>query len=202
MVKYRSKSSVFQEERMKDYWASSAKNIYNLRALAMMAMMVALGAVLSLLAIPITLMGGTKQLSFEYLPFAVVGGFFGPVAGAVFGAAEDIVAALVRGDEFMPVYTAVSVLRGVLFGLILYSPKKTVPSNRSTVVRLCIAKLVDSLVINIFLNTLIEHIYWGLDFWAIALSRVITNGIMFVPQVIVGILVYGALMKNRAALKI
>lgn len=187
---------------MKNYWVSSAKNLYDLRALAAMAMMVALGAVLSLLAIPITLMGGTKQLSFEYLPFAVVGGFFGPVSGAVFGAAEDVVAALIRGDEFMPVYTAVSVLRGILFGLILYSPKKEVPSNTSIVVRLCIAKLADSLVINIFLNTLIEHIYWGLDFWTIALSRVITNGIMFVPQVAVGILVYGALMKNRKALKI
>ncbi len=187
---------------MKEYFVSSAKNIYRLRPLAMIAMMVALGAVLSLLAIPITLMGGTKELSFEYLPFAVVGGFFGPVAGAVFGAAEDVVAALVKGVDFMPVYTLVSVLRGILFGLVLYSPKKTVPKNTPMVIRFCAAKLLDSLIINIFLNSLIEHIYWKLDFWATVLSRVITNGIMFVPQVAVGILVYGALMKNRGSLKI
>ena len=67
------------------------------------------------------------------------------------------------------------------------------PKYSSIAIRLCIAKLADSLIINIFLNTLIEHIYWGLDFWAIALSRVITNGIMFVPQVLVGILLFGSL---------
>ena len=187
---------------MKNYFYSSAKNLYTLRTLAAIAMMVALGAVLSLLAIPISLMGGTKQLSFEYLPFAVVGGFFGPVSGAVFGAAEDVVAALIRGDEFMPVYTLVSVLRGILFGVILYSPKKTVPSDREIVIRLCTAKLADSLIINVCFNSMIEHVYWGLDLWVTMLSRLITNGIMFIPQVIVGILIYGALMKTRKALKI
>ena len=187
---------------VKNYFYSSAKNIYALRPLAMMAMMVALGAVLSLLAIPISIMGGTKQLSFEYLPFAVVGGFFGPVAGAVFGAAEDVVAALIRGDDFMPIYTAVSVLRGILFGFILYSPKKTKPKTSTLVIRLCVAKVIDAIVINIFLNSLIEHIYWKLDLWATMLSRIITNGIMLFPQLAVGILLYGALMKSRETLKI
>ena len=128
----------------------SAKELKSVRCLTVSAMLGALAIVLGLFSIqPIP----TIRVSFDYLPSRVVYYLFGPVVGAIYGGAIDILKFIVKPmGPYHPGFTLSSILTGIIFGVILY--KKPLKISR-----IFVATTIKIIFVNIILNT-----YWNTAF--------------------------------------
>ena len=123
--------------------------------------------------------------SIEYGQFIRIGFFryfqmvslitcFGPVAGAVFHGALDIIKYLMKptGPFLSTAYTLFVMLAGVLYGCFFYKKKLTIW-------RVLAAKFVVMLICNVILNTLCLQVLYGQALMAILPMRALKNLIMW-----------------------
>ena len=112
------------------------------------------------------------RIGISEVPNLIVDFFFGPVAGAVFGGAMDIVKYLVKpSGAFFPGFTLTAILGGLIFGSFLYKKKLTV-------IRLFLAELVVKAVLNVGLNSIWLKILYQKAIFALLPSRIVSNGVM------------------------
>ncbi len=130
------------------------------------------------------------KINFAFLAIAVIGMLFGPAVGFAAGAACDIVGVLVHPDGgFFPVYVLLGALQGFIYGVTLYrkmdSHSICVVNNRTQksrditlYLRASLARLLDVVVINIFLNTK-ANLHYGFitaeSYSAAVMARVAKN---------------------------
>ncbi len=135
------------------------KNIY---ALTAVAMLLALRVVLGMFAnATLPFFGNNVKLSGAFLPIAIAGSAFGPVAGAVVGAFGDIISFMIvpTGGAYFPGFTISGLLTGLIYGLAFYK-------NRVTVFRTIIAWTVNMILVETFLAA----------FWLCILQGNLTSG--------------------------
>lgn len=155
--------------KFKALFISSYHEIKNVRCLTLCAMFGAISIVLGLYTLMI---GDFLKVGFTFLPNEFVYYLFGPVIGAVFGAAMDILTFIVKPTgNFFPGFTISAILNGLLFGTILY--KKPLSLKR-----IFIAQALQVIFIGTLLNTFWLTILIGKGFFVLLPVRALKEFIM------------------------
>ncbi len=109
------------------------------------------------------------KIGFGALPNELVDYLFGPVVGAFFGGAMDILKFVLKPDgAYIPAFTFSAMLAAFIYGVFLYKKPISLP-------RMLIAKLIVAVVCNIILGTYILATINGKGFIALLPARVIKN---------------------------
>lgn len=113
------------------------------------------------------------NVSFGYLPIALVGLLFGPIAGLIAGALGDFLGALIFPiGPINPLFVVMGGLQGLCYGIFLHHPQM----KRS---RVLLCQLIITLVLHIVLNTLILVPIIGKSFLALVPLRAFKNALFF-----------------------
>ncbi|MBR1862657.1 MAG: folate family ECF transporter S component [Ruminococcus sp.] len=155
---------------MKSFFKSfvkSAQEVKNVRCLCVTGLFIAVSMVLEFFSIDLSF----AKINFAFLAIAVIGMLYGPTVGFFAGLACDVVGYIVHPTgAFLPVYTLVAGLQGLIYGCCLYvkndSHSLIVKNNLSggetditLYFRAVIARLLDVLVINLLINTRLNMHY-------------------------------------------
>lgn len=106
------------------------------------------------------------RIGFGFLPVAVAGIAFGPLWGAVCGAAGDILGMIIYpSGAFFPGFTLTAALTGFIFGLILH--------RKQGFLRILLASAAVCILLNLILDTLWLDIMYGSGFLAILPGRIV-----------------------------
>ena len=102
-------------------FTDSARELKSVRTITTMAMLAAVAVILGYFSIEY---GQFIRIGFSGIPNGIVDYLFGPVAGAVFHGALDIIKYLMKPTgPFCPQLTLVVMLAGVLYGCFFYKKK-------------------------------------------------------------------------------
>ncbi len=148
-------------------YKKSAAEFTNLRSLVITGLFIAVSAVLEMFSINVT---SYLKINFAFLAIAVIGMLFGPTVGFAAGLICDVVGFIVSPTGgFLPAYTLVAGLQGMIYGVWLYKDGGWRPLMRTTesggsfdfslLLRAAAARLTDVLVINLVLNTYLNMHY-------------------------------------------
>ena len=169
------------------YWKDAVSELKNLKKLTFAALMIALCVMLSYIP-SVPLFGGAK-LTWGFLARSVCAMVCGPVLGAVFGVAEDLLSFFLTGGggaPFFPGYTLTTVLGCILYALFFYRAKITIR-------RVFLAKLVTN-VQNVLLGALWSSILYGKAYIVLATGSAVKNLIMLPFQTLLLVVLISALM--------
>ena len=120
------------------------------------------------------------KIGFAFVPLAVAGVLYGPVGGMAVGGVSDLLGAtLFPSGPFHPGFTLSTVLKGLVFGLLLKD--KGIESGK----RIAFAVLFNGMVISLALNTLWIHQIYGAPYWVLLGERAIQELILIPVQFIV-----------------
>lgn len=160
---------------IKKMLGGSAAQLKSPRALALTALFIALNVAMDALNLRIQLTPDLR-ISFGFLTSAMVGMLFGSVVAMTAGAAGDILGWLVNtgGGAYFPGFTLTAILAGFVWGVFLYGkPLKWW--------RALGAKLVINLFLNICLNSVWMHIYYGKAIIVADLPLRIAKNLLLLP---------------------
>ena len=148
-------------------WRASLREFRSVRAVAFCGLMCALAIVLGTFA-TINL-GPYLKIGLSGLPNQIVDYLFGPVAGAIFSGALEILKFALRPDGvYFPGFTLSAILAGMIYGHVLYR-------RPLTVARVAVAHTLVKLLINLGCNTLWLAILYKKAMWALFPARVMAN---------------------------
>ncbi len=187
--------SLYKTPFSRAYWNDAVKSFRSLRGMVFAALMIAVCVVLGYIP-SVPLIGGAK-VTWGFLGRSVCAMVCGPVLGAVFGVAEDLLSFFLTGGggyPFFPGYTLTTMLGMVFYSLFLYRSKVTVR-------RVFWAKLVTNIQ-NVLLGTLWSSILYGKAFWVLAGSNAIKNVIMLPVQTVMLVLLFSAVMPVLRKMKL
>ena len=187
--------STYQHPFSAQYWRDAAGELKNLRKLTFAALMMAVCIMLSYIP-SVPLFGGTK-LTWGFLGRSVCAMVCGPVLGAVFGVAEDLLSFFLTGGggyPFFPGYTLTTMLGMIFYSLFLYRSKVTVR-------RVFLAKLVTN-VQNVLLGALWSSILYGKAYIVMASGSALKNLIMLPVQTALLVLLFSAVMPVLRRMKL
>lgn len=191
----------------------SAKELTNPVNLAKVGLLIAMSMVLEMYSINLQFV----KINFAFLATAVIGMLFGPTVGFFAGLACDVVGFMVSPTgAFMPVYTLVAGFQGLIYGLCVYSRTNgqwmAAPEGKESAkefkglditlfVRAVIARLLDVIVINLFINTSL-NLHYGFihadSFTAAIIARVAKNVIELAADIpLLFVLLPAALIAHR-----
>lgn len=174
-------------KKLKELYLNSVKEFTSTRTLAFLGIMGALAIVLNWVA-SIDL-GPYIKIGFSGLPNRLVEAMFGPVVGAIFGGAMDIIKYFLKPNgPFFFGFTFDAMLAGIIYGSIIY--KRSI-----SFVRILVADFFVKLIVNCGFNTLWISILYGKGFLAILPLRVLKNAIMLPIDAIIQFIVLTALFK-------
>ena len=148
------------------------KKLRNTRTLTLAAMLTAIGIVLGFLKVPINQF---IEIRFGALPLAMAGNILGPGVAAIVGALVDIGGFIVKPTgPYFPGFTISGIVGGIIFGLILYNKKATLP-------RLLVAHTVYTIIVCVFMNGFwLNMLYLKSGYWAVVVSR-LPKQIIMIP---------------------
>ena len=156
-------------KKMKELFLSSSKEMKNLKCITLLSM---LGAVSIILGYLTFMPSQTIKVTFNFLPNEFVYYLFGPVTGAFFGAAMDILTYILRPTgPFFYGFTISAILNGLLYGMILY--KRPVSFKR-----ILAANVIQMFTINLLLNTYWLSMLYGNAFMILLPARAVKAAIM------------------------
>ena len=187
--------SMYQHPFSAQYWRDAVRELKNLRKLTFAALMMAICIMLSY--IPSVPLIGSAKLTWGFLGRSVCAMVCGPVLGAVFGVAEDLLSFFLTGGggyPFFPGYTLTTMLGMVFYSLFLYR-------SRVTVRRVFLAKLVTNIQ-NVLLGALWSSILYGKAYLVLASGSAVKNLIMLLPQTVLLVVLFTALMPMLRGMKL
>lgn len=123
---------------------------WDARTISRIALLMALDIVLTRF---IAIQTPIVRISFGFLPSAMIGMLFGPLAAGVAGALADLAGTFLFGSGglFFPGFTLSAFLGGLIYGVFLYKKPKSL-------LRISLAVIVITVVVNLGLNTLWVYI--------------------------------------------
>ena len=156
---------------------SSARNIMNVRGLALTGMLISVYAVLGYFKIPPT---GNNRVTLTFAAVAVTGIVLGPVPAMLVGAIGDFLAFLMNsgGGPYFLGYALTAVLVGLIYGFCLYGinlPDKSKKSKLRVLLIILLANLLIAVFANILLNTLWLSMTNGKAFVVLIWPRIVKN---------------------------
>jgi len=162
------------------------KNTSTITCCAMFgAMAIVLGSFASINVTP------NLKIGFASLPNELVDYLFGPVVGALFGGAMDLIKFMIKPDGgFMPGFTLSAMLAAFIYGMFLYKRPLSLP-------RMLAAKLVVTVLVNILLGTYWLSLLNGKGYLVILPGRIIKNMIQWPVDSVIFYTVAKALEKAK-----
>ena len=132
-------------------FADSSKELTDVRALAVCAMMLALRVVLGIFSnFTLAIMPFVK-IGFTFIPIVITAYLYGPVCAAIVGGAGDILSIILANPtafSITPGITICCVLEGLIYGAVLYHTELKLPT-------VIIAKVSVLVLCQLPLNTLV-----------------------------------------------
>ncbi len=105
------------------------------------------------------------KIGFSFLPVAIAGILFGPVASGIIGALGDLFCFILAPmGAYFPGWTVNGLLVGLLYGIFLFESKRFISS-------LVICEIVSGLLVEITLGSLWLYIQYSKAFWITAGAR-------------------------------
>ncbi len=175
---------------MKQKFYQSFLEFRNLRSLIGMAMLLALGVILNLFStpIPIPILAGT-YVTLGFIPNALLGMMYGPVAGALAAGIGDILQFIVKPDGgFFFGFTLSAMLTVFLNGLFFYKFKLTIP-------RLLANRFLINMFVNGVLQTLWVSMMGGKSMAVLILPRLLKNLVLLPIESLILYLLLGAVIR-------
>lgn len=161
--------------KIKDLFLASCKELKDVRCITLAAMLGAVSIVLGSFTI---MLWNFIKIEWTYLPNEMAYYLFGPFVGIFYGAAMDILNYMVKPfGAFFPGFTISAMLKGLLFGLLLYKR----PINLKNLV---VANLIRAVLIDLLLNTYWLTILNGTPYMAMLPARAIKIFIMLPVETI------------------
>lgn len=156
------------------------------------------------------------KINFAFLAIAAIGMLYGPFVAFFAGGMCDVLGYIVHPDgAFLPMYILIAMIQGLIYGLTLYrrwgniSAANTKKGRQLTelTVRLVFARLLDVVIINLFLNTIANMHYGFIPKEALLVAvwaRVAKNLLQLAADVPLMIIIMPAILAayNRTAGKI
>lgn len=124
---------------------SSAKELKTVRCLTVTGILIAVFTVLDMHSIRI---GEFLKINLAFTALAAVGMLFGPVPAMLAALAGDLVGCILGGQAPLPLFSCTAMLEGLLYGILLYGKNGAKLAFFSA-----IARIADSLIISLILNT-------------------------------------------------
>ncbi len=160
---------------------SSAAELKNVRCLTVTGILVAIFIILDMFSIKI---GDFIKVNFAFAALASIGMLFGPVPAMLAALAGDLIGCILGGQAPLPLLSCTAVLEGLLYGIMLYKQ-----SGTKLVARSVIARVVDSAVISLVLNTFVLRYYGFMSTTAeqfyIRCGKIAAELIVFIPIVVI-----------------
>ena len=151
-------------------FTDSYKELKSVRTITLMAMFAAIAVILGYFSIDV---GEYIRIGFSSIPNGLISYLFGPTVGGIFAGALDVLKFIVKPTgTFYPPLTLVTILAGILYGIMYY--KKPI-----TWQRVLATKFVVMLICNVILNTLCLADLYGEGFFALLPLRALKNLIMW-----------------------
>lgn len=163
-------------------FVNSAKELKTIQSLAAIAMLLALRVVFGILAnTTMPMLAYVGKISLSFLPIAVTAAMFGPFPAMLVGGLGDLLSWLIMpmGQPYFPGFTISGILTGLIFGLVFYGQKISLP-------RVIIAWFINALTVETFLAAfwfLIAGIGGTNSYGGLLLTRFISEGIKCVPEI-------------------
>lgn len=152
------------------------ESLLNVRVMTGLALFCALYVVLRSVTINLS---PTLRISFSFLAMAASCYFYGLVPNLIMAFAADFLGFLVHPDgTYMPLFALGVMTSAVIYSLFFYRQKKI------GVLRVILAKLVSTLLVNILINPLVLTMLYATPFWAQMGPRLIKNLACFPIEVI------------------
>ena len=149
------------------------------------AMAIVLGSFASINVTP------NLKIGFGSLPNELVDYLFGPVVGAFFGGAMDLIKFMIKPDGgFMPGFTLNAMLAAFIYGMFLYKRPLSLP-------RMLVAKLVVAVLVNIILGTYWLSLLNGKGYLVILPARAVKNLIQWPVDSLIFFMVAKTLEKAK-----
>lgn len=148
------------------------------RTVTYMAVLVAISIILTRYFAAMVPIAGVMaiRISFGEVPIILAGLMLGPVAGALTGAAADLLGVLINsyGGPIFPGFTLTAALTGMLPALLL----KGTRDKGFTWGQLLVAILISDVITSVILNTLWLHIMYGKAFAVLLPPRIIARSLL------------------------
>ena len=119
----------------------------------------------------------TIRVDFGFIPLALSAIMFGPFWGGITGAISDVTGFLISPQgAYFPGFTISAFISGFIYGLVLHK-------KPNSIIRTIIAFSLNSLVVDMVLNTVWLDMLYHKGIWVILPARLIKIAIMFPMQV-------------------
>ena len=169
----------------KEFWKSSAQKLKSVRYLALMGLFIALKIVVSKLYFPVS---ENLKVGFGFILMAIESSILGPVAGMLSGFITDNVGFFLGGGGvYFFGYTLTPMLACLVWSIFLYRQK-------ITVVKVILAKLINSIFVNVLVGSVWSTMLYGKGFLFYATKSLIKNTLLFPIEVIILVIVFNALI--------
>lgn len=171
-----------------EMWKSSFAKLKSTRWLALMGIFLALRVVVSRFSIPVA---ESLNVSFSFILVAFSGMLFGPAAGMIFGAVEDLIEFFVfpSGYGFFAGYTLSAALGVLCYALFLYDQKVSV-------VKIILAKAMATYPVSVLLGSCWRWLLLGKSkaFLVYMVQSLIKNSILFPFQIIILVVLFNVMI--------
>ena len=170
----------------------SAGEFKKLQTVVFCGIMGALSIILGLIA---SIHFGPFSITYAWIPNRIIDFMFGPVVGALYGGVMDVIKFMLKPNgSFNLAYTAMAVLAGLIFGVVLYN-------KQISFMRIVFAQTLVKIFINVGMGTYLMAFERGQAFMALMPVRLIKNLIMIPLDSILLFIVLSALTKILPRLK-
>lgn len=167
------------------YWRQALADMKSPRVLTFSALMIAACWALGL--VPSIQLPMSVKVSWGFLARSLCSMVGGPLNALVFGAAEDTITYLLKPTgPWFPGYMLTTMLGNFIYALFLYRA-------RVTVTRVFLAKLLTNIQ-NVILGSLWSAILYGKGYIATATVSLWKNTVMLLPQALMLVILFTALM--------
>ena len=147
----------------------------NIRTLTIAALLVALSVVVGFFKLPIS---EVLEIRFSAVPIAVAGALLGPGIAAMVGALADIGGFIIMPTgPFFPGFTVSGIISGIIFGIFLHSRG----SARVNIGRILTAVILNTVIVNMLLNSLWLTILYGKGGFIAVVSARIVKELVMIP---------------------
>ncbi len=147
----------------------------NVRKLTIAALLVALGVLVGFFKLPIS---DILEIRFTSIPLVVAGAFLGPGIAAVIGALSDIGGyMLMPTGPYFPGFTVSGAISGIIYGLLLHRKG----SAKISIKRILIAVVINTIFVNMILNSLWLSIMYGKGGFIATVSARIVKELVMIP---------------------
>lgn len=191
---------------MLEMFRASLGELKNTRKIVLLGVLIAIGVAVELVN-PLNISNSIK-IRFTFVVLAVIGYISGPACCMFAAVICDILSAVIKpSGAYFVGFTLSAAVGGIIYGAILYRMNRNIVKNTiaDTVIKCTLSKVLVSLIVSVFLNSVMIKYVSGLDeigFRTLLTARVAKNAVMLLIEIPIMTIIITELRKNKKINKI